>query len=107
LEAHDHRQDPGENGRRIEHCIGENEHLYEIIGGRPVYCQKLINGPGRGNDRWRYSRPNLIRSHAQRLPGWRPSSAVHLFGGVEGGQKTCISLVRRLACVEASFTSAH
>jgi hypothetical protein len=22
------RQDPGENGRRIEHFIGENEHLY-------------------------------------------------------------------------------
>ena len=33
------RQDPGENGRRIEHFIGENEHLYEIIGGRPVYCR--------------------------------------------------------------------
>ena len=29
---------------------------------------------------WRYSRPNLIRSHAQRLPGRRPSSAVHHFG---------------------------
>ena len=28
LEAHEHRQDPGENGRRIEHFIGENEHLY-------------------------------------------------------------------------------
>jgi len=28
LEAHDHRQDPGENGRRIEHFIGENEYLY-------------------------------------------------------------------------------
>jgi hypothetical protein len=27
LEAHEHRQDPGENGRRIEHFIGENEHL--------------------------------------------------------------------------------
>ena len=53
LEAHEHRQDPGENGRRIEHFIGENEHLYQIIGRRPVYCQKLINGPGRGNDRWR------------------------------------------------------
>ena len=25
---HEHRQDPGENGRRIEHFIGENEHLY-------------------------------------------------------------------------------
>jgi hypothetical protein len=24
--------------------------------------------------------PNLIRSHAPRLPGTRPSSAVHLFG---------------------------
>ena len=55
LEAHDHRQDPGENGRRIEHFIGENEHLYEIIGGRPVYCQKLINGGRRGKDTWRYS----------------------------------------------------
>jgi len=28
FEAHEHRQDPGENGRRIEHFIGENEHLY-------------------------------------------------------------------------------
>ena len=28
MEAYDHRQDPGENGRRIEHFIGENEHLY-------------------------------------------------------------------------------
>jgi len=29
LETHEHRQDPGENGRRIEHfIIGENEHLY-------------------------------------------------------------------------------
>jgi hypothetical protein len=28
---------------------------------------------------WGYSRPNLIRSHAPRLPGRRPSSAVHLF----------------------------
>jgi hypothetical protein len=29
LEAHDHRQDPGENGRSIERFItGENEHLY-------------------------------------------------------------------------------
>jgi hypothetical protein len=27
LEAHEHRQDPGENGRRIEHFIGENEHF--------------------------------------------------------------------------------
>jgi hypothetical protein len=54
LEPHEHRQDPGENGRRIEHFIGENEHLYEIIGGRPVYCQKLINGGRRGYDTWRY-----------------------------------------------------
>ena len=54
MEAHEHRQDPGENGRRIEHFIGENEHLYEIIGGRPVYCQKLINGPGRGKETRRY-----------------------------------------------------
>jgi hypothetical protein len=30
--------------------------------------------------RWGYSRPNLIRSHAQRLSGTRPSSAVHHFG---------------------------
>ena len=29
---------------------------------------------------WGYSRPNLIRSYAQRLPGRRPSSAVHHFG---------------------------
>ena len=30
FEAHEHRQDPdrGENGRRIEHFIGENERLY-------------------------------------------------------------------------------
>jgi hypothetical protein len=28
LEAHEHRQDPGENGRRIEHFIGENEYVY-------------------------------------------------------------------------------
>jgi len=28
VEAHEHRQDPGENGRRIEPFIGENEHLY-------------------------------------------------------------------------------
>ena len=31
-EAHEHRQDPGENGRRIENFIGENEHLSQIIG---------------------------------------------------------------------------
>ena len=28
LEAHEHRQDPGKHGRRIEHFIGENEHWY-------------------------------------------------------------------------------
>jgi hypothetical protein len=27
LEAHEHRQEPGENGRRIEQFIGENEHF--------------------------------------------------------------------------------
>ena len=54
LEAHEHRQDPGENGRRIEKFIGENEHLSQIIGGRPVYCQKLINGGRRGKVTWRY-----------------------------------------------------
>ena len=27
LGAHENRQDPGENWRRIEHFIGENEHL--------------------------------------------------------------------------------
>jgi hypothetical protein len=35
LEAHEHRQDPGKNGRIIETFIGENEHLSQIIGGRP------------------------------------------------------------------------
>ncbi len=66
LEPHEHRQDPGENGRRIEHFIGENEHLYEIIGGRPVYCQKLINGGRRGYDTWRHMVPhgNIMIIHA-------------------------------------------
>ena len=27
LEAYEHRQEPGENGRRIEHFIGENEYF--------------------------------------------------------------------------------
>jgi hypothetical protein len=40
---------------------------------------------------WGYSRPNLIRSHAPRLPGRRPSSAVHLFGL----KKWCFSNNRR------------
>ena len=54
LEAHEHRQDPGENGRRIENFIGENEHLSQIIGGRPVYCQNPINGGRRGKVTSRY-----------------------------------------------------
>jgi hypothetical protein len=54
LEAHEHRQDPGENGRRIENFIVENEHLSQIIGGRPVYCQNLINGGRRGKVTSRY-----------------------------------------------------
>jgi hypothetical protein len=29
------QEDPGENGRRIENFIGENEHLSQIIGGDP------------------------------------------------------------------------
>ena len=60
LEAHEHRQDPGENGRRIEKFSGENEHLLahlsQIIGGRPVYCQNLINGGRRGKVTSRYMR---------------------------------------------------
>jgi hypothetical protein len=38
------------------------------------------------------SRPNLIRSHAPRLPGRRPSLAVHLFGGY--GPRSQVLLLR-------------
>jgi hypothetical protein len=55
LQAHVHRQDPGENGRRIEHFIGENEQLSQINGKRPVYCQNLIIGGLRGKVTSRYS----------------------------------------------------
>jgi hypothetical protein len=53
LGAHEHGQDPGENWRRIEHFIGENEHLNLIRGRRPVYCQNLFKGgrPGLGTER--------------------------------------------------------
>ena len=54
LEAMEPRQDPGENGRRIEHFIGDNEHLQLITGGRPVYCQNLISGGRLGLDSSRY-----------------------------------------------------
>jgi hypothetical protein len=57
-----HRQDPGENGRRIENFIGENEHLSQIIGGRPVYCQNLINGGRRGKVTSRYQINSLFLS---------------------------------------------
>ena len=45
--------------------------------------------------------PNIIRSHAPRLPGRRPSSAVHLFGviigrrrGPDRKEKSCMRSVR-------------
>ena len=40
---------------------------------------------------WGYSRQNLIRSHAPRLPGRRPSSAVHLFGKGKNYQESRFS----------------
>ncbi len=68
VEAHEHRQDPGENGRRIENFIGENEHLSQIIGGRPVFCQNLINGGRRGKVTSRYYTPTLLAVSCSCLP---------------------------------------
>jgi len=54
LEAHEHRQDPGENGRRVENFFVENEHLSQIIGGRPVYLfsqSKRMDEVDAGRDR--------------------------------------------------------
>ena len=45
--------------------------MYLIIGGRPVFCQKLINGGRRGKDSWRYHRKHSTRAC--------PNGKAHLF----------------------------
>ena len=67
LEAHEHRQDPGEKVRKIENFIGENEHLSQIIGGRPVCCQNLINRGRRGKVTSRYYRGGGISISLTRI----------------------------------------
>ena len=109
LEAHEHRQDPGENGRRIENFIGENEHLSQIIGGRPVYCQNLINGGRRGKVTSRYDLEiwGSLVCTISRDP--KPCSAVspHIARRAERPSRFRLVIVGRLVITPMTESSVH